>query len=114
MDMDLEALEALVARGRRAAGTAAALAEALSGRAFDETEETKALLRVLYEDVPLAISAEKTAEQAFVRIAGEAERSADSAALHQASEQLRETETLALEALADVERDLRRLETLAR
>lgn len=111
--MELDALETLVAAGRRKAGEAAARTERLSGRAFRQTEDTEALVRVLYEDVPLAIRAQKLAEKVMKQIAAEAERGMPEEALVPAAAQLGETARLAGEALDDVLADLARLEALA-
>lgn len=115
-EKELDALAALVAAGRRKAGDTAVLAKALSGRReFSETPRKEELLRVLYEDVPLAIRAQKLTEKALKQIAGEAERGrASEDALRQAADRLRETSALAQDALDDVHRDLRELEALAR
>ena len=115
-EKELDALTALVAAGRRKAGTAAVLAERLGWRTdFAETPRTAELRRVLYEDAPLAIRAQKLTENALKQIAGEAERgTAPEAALTQAADRLRETSALAQEALDSVCRDLRELEALAR
>lgn len=111
--MELDTLEALVAAGRRKAGEAAVLVERLGWRTFPQTNETEALLRVLYDDAPFAIRAQKLAENVMKQIAAEAERGVPEEALAPAAAQLTETARLAGEALDGVLADLARLEALA-
>lgn len=104
---------ALLEDGRKRAGAVAALAESLSWRVkFRDAPEKEELLRVLREDAPFALRAQKTAEQAARRIAGEkAAASPDKLAAAEAA--LADTARLAVLALADVYKDLKKLETLA-
>lgn len=104
---------ALLEDGRKRAGAVAALAESLSWRVkFRDDPEKEELLRVLREDAPFALRAQKTAEQAARRIAGEkAAASPDKLAAAEAA--LADTARLAALALADVYKDLKKLETLA-
>lgn len=104
---------ALLEDGRKRAGAVAALAESLSWRVkFRDAPEKEELLRVLREDAPFALRAQKTAEQAARRIAGEkAAASPDKLAAAEAA--LADTARLAALALADVYKDLKKLETLA-
>lgn len=104
---------ALLEDGRKRAGVVAALAESLSWRVrFRDDPEKEELLRVLREDAPFALRAQKTAEQAARRIAGEkAAASPDKLAAAEAA--LADTARLAALALADVYKDLKKLETLA-
>ena len=104
---------ALLEDGRKRAGAVAALAESLSWRVkFRDDPEKEELLRVLREDAPFALRAQKTAEQAARRIAGEkAAASPDKLAAAEAA--LADTARLAALALADVYKDLKKLENLA-
>lgn len=108
-----KAAAALLEDGRKRAGAVAALAESLSWRVkFRDDPEKEELLRVLREDAPFALRAQKTAEQAARRIAGEkAAASPDKLAAAEAA--LADTARLAALALADVYKDLKKLETLA-
>ena len=104
---------ALLEDGRKRAGAVAALAESLSWRVrFRDDPEKEELLRVLREDAPFALRAQKTAEQAARRIVGEkAAASPDKLAAAEAA--LADTARLAALALADVYKDLKKLENLA-
>ena len=104
---------ALLEDGRKRAGAVAALAESLSWRVkFRDDPEKEELLRVLREDAPFALRAQKTAEQAARRIAGE-KAAAFPDKLAAAEAALADTARLAALALADVYKDLKKLETLA-
>lgn len=104
---------ALLEDGRKRAGAVAALAESLSWRVkFRDDPEKEELLRVLREDAPFALRAQKTAEQAARRIAGE-KAAASPDKLAAAETALADTARLAVLALADVYKDLKKLETLA-
>lgn len=113
-EKEITALAELVHTGTRKAGRLAVLAEKLGWRQFEDTEETAGLVRVLLEDVPVAIGAQKTVENAWRRIAAAAENGAGEEALAKAAQQLEETAHLTQEALDDVHGDLVKLAGLAK